>query len=453
MEFITLLFNQFNAYSKANPIVAGVVSLWGVGLLTWAFRNVPRAIWSFLKRECTTQLMINNAQIANNMETFNSFVIWLEKSKWMRWSRTMSLSGHYEKSGTGYKAVTAVGIGDGTHFFMYKGWPYWANRQKVTTSGTSYQINYEITITTWGRSRARLMDLIEQFKYEKNDDMVDVYSFKGDSWNRIKSVRKRDLDTVIVRRDIRESILKDIQWFLTNREWHDKRGISYKRMYILHGPSGTGKTSLVKALASHFGWNICILNLSMMSDESLRAALAAVPKKSIVLAEDFDSCSAVLSRSSMVPQKVSIDKSATPVDVGNGLATASIPAPEPASVKLEFITLSGILNAFDGIVTLDEVLVFMTTNVLRDIDPALLRAGRTDKIFELPLLGDIEVREFIANAFDGWQPDPEYHFSLIAGCDLQQCYAESPSDPNEFIETLFRYYSKRCDEPIQLHAA
>jgi chaperone BCS1 len=41
----------------------------------------------------------------------------------------------------------------------------------------------------------------------------------------------------------------DIKTFLSQGEWFQKRGIPYRRGYLLYGPPGTGKTSTIEAIA------------------------------------------------------------------------------------------------------------------------------------------------------------------------------------------------------------
>ena len=49
------------------------------------------------------------------------------------------------------------------------------------------------------------------------------------------------------------------------------------------------------------------------------------------------------------------------------------------------MTFSGLLNTLDGVASSEERLVFMTTNHLERLDPALIRPGRVDLKQEIDL--------------------------------------------------------------------
>jgi len=49
------------------------------------------------------------------------------------------------------------------------------------------------------------------------------------------------------------------------------------------------------------------------------------------------------------------------------------------------VTFSGLLNTLDGVASSEERLVFMTTNHLDRLDPALIRPGRVDLKQEIGL--------------------------------------------------------------------
>jgi mitochondrial chaperone BCS1 len=86
-----------------------------------------------------------------------------------------------------------------------------------------------------------------------------------------------------------------------------------------------------------------------MSDESLRSLIDALPVGAVLLIEDVD-C---------------IFKERRGTDPQTG------------------VTLSGLLNALDGVSSRDGRVLFMTTNHPERLDPALIRPGRVDRKAEL----------------------------------------------------------------------
>ena len=78
--------------------------------------------------------------------------------------------------------------------------------------------------------------------------------------------------------------------FLESAAWYRKRGIPWRRGYLLYGPPGTGKTSFIKAAASHLRLNVCRLTLSdeNVNDQLLANLLANPPEPSLVIFEDID---------------------------------------------------------------------------------------------------------------------------------------------------------------------
>ena len=121
----------------------------------------------------------------------------------------------------------------------------------------------------------------------------------------------------------------------------------------MHGPPGGGKSSFVMALAGLMNYHIAMLNLCdpSLTDERLMYLLAHAPPRSLLLLEDIDGA------------------------VTSGVDLPGHSAPQAYTGRLTF---SGLLNALDGVAASDERIIFMTTNRVDVLPPALVRPGRVD---------------------------------------------------------------------------
>lgn len=438
METYLSYYAQFQALLKNNPVVAGAFSLWGLTVLSWFARNLPSTIANFFSNQLTTSLTFNNSGWSGGNENqFNGFLAWFAESRWAKWSRNLSLD---TKNWQGDKIIVSAGFG--RHFFFYKGRLFWFVRRKLESSGTDKEKN-ELTILTLGRSQKPILQLVEDFRYRPDDSTIGIYIFK-EEWRRVTNVRKRPLKTVVINRELKNKILKDIEYFINNQKWYDDRGMPYKMTYVFHGLPGTGKTSIISALASHFNRNVCVINLSSMYDDKFEAAMATVPPNSIVLIEDFDSSSSVSTRrggfsagltavSGVVEGIESIE---SPAAVSETLPALESTEKETSSFEFKSLSLTSVLNTLDGMVRLDDIIVMMTTNHLERIDPAVIRKGRVDHIYEIKHFENNEVREYINLMYPDQVIDPEYVFRSIAGCDIQALFLEHKEDYESFFNAL-----------------
>lgn len=409
LELLNRIVSAYGEYTKMNPVIAGAMSLWVLGTLTYMCRAVPASLWSFTKKEFTTTITMNNETRGYNHEHFMGFINWFSAQKWSKYSRSMSIDVDYEtKKNNGYMAI---GIGLGHHFFFYKGRLFILYRWTSQNPGMS-QIMHHVDLTMLGRNKQVMYDLVEDFRHKISDDRSRVYKFNKE-WISYADVAKRPMRTVIIDRSVKEDLISIIDEFKKNEAWYVSRGLPYKKTFIFHGVPGTGKTSIIKALACHYNKNIAILNLQMMTDETLEHAIATLPKGCILAIEDFDATKATKRR----------DRLATKTETSGNM-------------EIEMITLSGILNALDGVVGMDDTLTFLTTNVLDDIDPAIYRKGRVDYIYEIKALRHTEVLDYIELMFPGSKVPEDMVFNDILGCDLQAIYFDNHGDFMSFIGSI-----------------
>jgi hypothetical protein len=417
---------QFNELAKANPMLATILGAGGATAIVMSLRQIPKKLFDFLFGQITTELTMNNAGWEGGGDQFRSFMLWYIKHSWSKWSRSLSLETQYQYRGD---PLVEIGAGFGTHFFTYKGRLFWFQKMRLDSSGTSME-KMEITIKGFTRNRALFEQMVQEFRYRMKTNTITVTAWDHDKWGEPVAITKRALETVIMERGLKASLVDDIDRFYESREWYEQRGLPYKRCVLFYGPPGTGKTSIIKALASHYGRNVFTLNLSAISDNMLAKAMASVPEGSILLIEDFDTNKTVMSRAP------------TPALEPVKSADSGAPAPaEPAAPPVfTALSLSGLLNALDGIVPLDGSLIFLTTNHLEKIDGALLRNGRVDKRIMIPFLKDPEVRDYIELMFPGTVVSEDIRFQPIAGCDLMSHFSDYRDDVEQFIAVIPKDY-------------
>lgn len=431
LQYLTELYINVSVATKENPVLAGVVSLWGLSVITFICRNLPIRLWNIIYGQITTSMTFNNTGQEYNLLVFNKFNEWFMERKGASLSRSIAIS---RKSYFNDDKFGKIGAGYGFHVFIFNSRLFWYRKYKLENGGSNTsEVKEEVNISTFGRNPDCFVKLIKAFVPDKKENQLSIQEFDNGGWDHVCYSKKRSLSTVITSNGIQEKIVKILDEFFTNRKWYESRGLNYKQVYVLYGPPGTGKTSLIKALASHYNRDVCQLTLSMMSNNTFQKAIRKLPTASFCLIEDFDDSGAVSSRKGVMTIKKS------PSD--NGLIA---PAEDNSTTKniadmFEMLTLSTILNTLDGIADIDDVVIFMTTNCIDKIDPALLRKGRVDMSFYIGELKDSDIRRYIKMVFPEVKDLPRYTFQPIVGCDLAGLFVDNKHDHEAFIKSIPYY--------------
>lgn len=173
-------------------------------------------------------------------------------------------------------------------------------------------------------------------------------------WARRQDLPTRELSTVFMADGIVERVVDDLKRFFASEDAYARLGWPYHRGILLHGPPGGGKTSLVRGIATEFGMDAYLMSLGdISSDSELLGMISRVSPGSLVLIEDVDTIAVSHDREQ---REESSDDEVTD----------------------DRVTLSGFLNAIDGVSTPHGVVFVLSTNRMEVLDPALLRPGRVD---------------------------------------------------------------------------
>ncbi|XP_019705410.3 AAA-ATPase At5g57480-like [Elaeis guineensis] len=199
-------------------------------------------------------------------------------------------------------------------------------------------------------------------------------------WSSVPFAHPATFDTLAIDPALRDDIRSDLLRFVGRRDHYARVGRAWKRGYLLHGPPGTGKTSLVAAIANLLEFDVYDLELTAVNSNShLRRLLISTTPKSIIVVEDVD-CSLDLSdrnRKKIAPKP-------EPAQARSRATAAGLwSAGEYGDVGM--VSLSGVLNFVDGLWSscVGERLMIFTTNHPERLDPALLRPGRMDRSIHL----------------------------------------------------------------------
>src|SRR5207247_86720 len=80
----------------------------------------------------------------------------------------------------------------------------------------------------------------------------------------IFSPTNKNFKNTILTKIAETDLYDDIAWFINNEKHYSEKGLPYKRGYILHGPPGTGKSSIIKAIANEYRMDIFNIDLEII---------------------------------------------------------------------------------------------------------------------------------------------------------------------------------------------
>jgi transitional endoplasmic reticulum ATPase len=223
----------------------------------------------------------------------------------------------------------------------------------------------------------------EEFMF-KNGNITPIRVGMGDFMEALKEVEPSAIREIFVEisevtwddigglREIKDKLVEAVIWPIIHKDLFEITDTKAPKGILLCGPPGTGKTLLAKALANQSGANfISVKGAELLSKYVGESELAVrdVFKK----AKQVAPCIVFFDE---------IDALAPPRRGSDG-------------TRVSERVVSQLLTEMDGVEDLREVLILAATNRIDIVDPALLRSGRFDLIFNIPYPDDDELYEIL----------------------------------------------------------
>lgn len=362
-----------------------------------------------------------DAQVTDIVTTIGSFVIRQVRGKLQR-SITFTVGSNYfdnwmeealyailykyndinKKSKLRLSNVPGVGDGsamyykldDGVHNLKYRKWDIMLviqsgpvqpmSRGQTVRSYTiiSYDLSTDF-VTSFERDMVLHRNDILSIK--KGSPTVNVYMDLHEAdgrtyWEKVQAINKRSLSTIYIPDEQKRLLVSTINNFFASKKMYRQHGIPWNLKILLYGAPGTGKSSIVKMIASEWNRNIyeCtggkngkfIPNAITDNGDAVVCPLFSI--------SDIDKYPALINEPD--------------IDVGKDGDK------EDRMVYKQ--TFNNMINALDGILSGEGRIIIMTTNHIEKFSDTILRPGRIDLKMEIGYVTPDVFRKYVKNFYD-----------------------------------------------------
>lgn len=387
---------------RALDLATTVLTLAGLSAfileaLKKVLNDLPTKIWSYLLKRFTISVRFADRDVG-----FQMVKQWLTDHP--AGKRATNIKIRYNQTDGNY----VVAPSHGTYWMWWRGGPMWVTYGEEGENDKYLGKPEYFTIRTLAFNHRRMLAFVqdvERFGRPTGDlPFIDVYNFHAGQWKYSGYRRKRPLDTVYVSRELKRELMDAIEQFQGKEERCVKRGQPWRLGIALKGPPGSGKTTLAVALMSHYNRPIYLMNLNEFSgDGQLLNAFNAVPRNGAIIIEDLDTFDVTKKRRN-VEKTAALEERVTLAAQIAKADTPNAPNTNQEEEKRD-VTLSGLLNAIDGVAATEGRILIITTNDDSSLDPAITRKGRIDHEFLVGLMGPDEVADMFRVFFPDAAPE------------------------------------------------
>jgi ATP-dependent Zn protease len=196
---------------------------------------------------------------------------------------------------------------------------------------------------------------------------------------------------------------------IESNQKYDKMGYTHKAIIMLHGPPGTGKTSTIKTILKRTKRHGVLVNFGQFKTcadfehifmNTIYNNVNIPLKKLCFIFEDIDG---YLNSNILFKREFRENDENNKLE-GDDLIKYLASSINSNKKKEEFgeqdLCFSFILNLFDGVQELKDIMIIFTTNHINKFDEALLRPGRIDFTLELEYPNKNMIIDVVMNCYD-----------------------------------------------------
>lgn len=370
------------------------------GVVVYQLKAIPGMIWD----KITTRIYFTTSVSMINYTLYTALNRWLTKNHFTKFTRTNAR----------LNDENSVYIQQDAGFFTIK----FKNKKILVTAdkhekkngsfGSDEAFVYSYTLRAF-KGREILVEFLNMVVYEYLSETqqqgitISTNTSHGE-WNQFGVLPVKSIEQIVIREDVKNRIIRDVESFEANRDWYLSTNIRYKRGYCFYGPPGTGKTSISLALAAKLNRRVYMLNLKhLKDDQSLISCFADMRENSVMLLEDLDV---------LFDGRKSVDHQ---------------------------VSFSTLLNCLDGALYKSGMIIVITANDISKLDTALLRAGRVDLSVEIGKPRAKEIAEYLEIFYQlNYKVDPALfdHVDYSMSYVQEVCIQHKADDVHQAIKKL-----------------